>query len=122
MLWLRFGRGAGVEGVEHGFQFEADLFELLDGFYFAGYAGVVVAYLLLGGFEFHSFFFYEESYETYFFNVGRCVKACSALIAVWFYDSKFMLPEAQGGGGETYHLRDFSYLVIFFGKIIHYRV
>lgn len=95
MLWLG-GRVAGVEGVEHGFQFEADLFEVLDGFYFAGDAGVVVAYLLFGGFEFHPFFFYKESHETYFFNVGRCVKAGPALVAVWFYDSKFMLPETQG--------------------------
>lgn len=54
-----------------------------------------MAYLLLGGFEFHAFFFDEESDESDFFDVGFGVETGSAVVAMRFYDGEFTFPETQ---------------------------
>lgn len=80
---------------------------------------MVVAYLLLGGFEFHAFFFDEESDESDFFDVGFGVETGSAVVAMRFYDGEFTFPEAQSRSRQPYQLGHFANFVVFFRKIFH---
>ena len=54
-----------------------------------------MAYLLLGGFEFHAFFFDEESDESDFFDVGFGVESSAAVVAMRLDDGEFTFPETQ---------------------------
>lgn len=88
---------AGVEGVEHGFEFEADGAEGFDGLYFPRYAGMVLSYLMFGGFQFHPFIFDKECYDAYLLDIFGGVKTCATVVAVWLYDGEFVFIVTQCG-------------------------
>ena len=58
--------------------------------------GLVVAYGLLGSFDFQTFVLDEIAYKTQLFNVFGCVQACAALAALGAQRGELALPKAQG--------------------------
>ncbi len=78
-----------------------------------------MAYLLFGGFEFHAFFFDEESDESDFFDVGFGVESSAAVVAMRLYDGEFTFPETQSRSRQPYQLGHFANFVVFFRKIFH---
>lgn len=80
---------------------------------------MVVAQLLLRGFELKPFFFYKVAYHAQLFDVGSGVEPCPLVVAFGIDDCEPALPETERGRWETDdfgHLADF---VIFFLNIVH---
>lgn len=56
--------------------------------------GLVVAYGLLGGFDFQPLVLDQIAYKTQFFNVFGCIQACAVLAALGSQRGELALPKA----------------------------